>query len=578
MIIFGNPAAEGIALAKCLVIKEIALKDYTSERIGKDYIEEEQKKFFSCKEAVIEKLKGMVDMKLENSSSIKNDVMAVHLALIKDPMLSDSISEKIKNDKLSALGAVQKVIEEFSQSFEATGDNFFCERVLDLRDIGRRLINQLNNISGVDLSNLKEDVILSSREILPSQLADANTIRVKGIITEIGGTTSHTVIIAKNLGIPVVTGIKGITDILIENEMVAVNGTEGTIELKFDEKRKNEITKVIKKNMQEKKLLNTLINKQTITRDGVTIKLFANIIDNEGAIQAIKMKTEGIGLFRTEFLFMDRIEVPSEEEQFQTYKDILQTMEGRTVTIRTLDIGGDKESVCLKLPKENNPFLGYRAIRICLNEKILFKTQLRAILRASAYGSARIMYPMISAYEEVIEANAILNEAKKELIDEGIAIDNNISVGIMIETPAAAVIADILINEVDFFSIGTNDLTQYLLAVDRMNEKISKLYNFFHPGVLKIIAKVIEDVKKAGKNKTVCMCGEMAGDPAAALLLIGMGLREFSMNPSSILKIRQIINTINLTEARLFASIALKMASAEEIEKMAKLKYSETIF
>ena len=577
MIINGIAAAAGIALAKCLFIKETCWKNYASERIAEHNKADEIDKFLCNRDCVLEKLEKIKENETIDHSSVKADVIEVHQMLLVDPTLVESVIEKIEKENHSALGAIQKAIEEQALIFEVSEDPYFRERALDIRDIGRSLINQILGVEETDLSNLNEDVILAAREILPSQLASTNASRVKGIISEAGGKTSHTVIIAKNMDIPAVTGVTKITDLLKDGETIAVNGFDGTIETQLSEEREKEINLIIEGGMKERILLKNLINKPAETKDGAAVKLFSNIIDAGGATQALEMGATGIGLFRTEFLFMERENAPTEEEQYRAYKDILEKMNGSPVTIRTLDIGGDKEIPYLNLPKETNPFLGYRAIRICLSDKKLFKTQLRAILRASVFGKAQIMYPMIASIEEVRDANAVLQEAKTELAKEGLEFDKDISVGIMIEIPSAAAIADILIKEVDFFSIGTNDLTQYLLAVDRINDKINKLYSYYHPGVLRVIAQVIQTVVRAGEDKKVCMCGEMAGDPVATVLLLGMGLKEFSMNPAAMLKIKQIVRLSDLSYAKLLAEDVLKMSSAEEIENFARKNYNKIL-
>lgn len=577
MLLKGIAAAEGMALAKSFLMIEKLIEDYTSEKIDDRSIAQEVKKFISHRDSVVAELERIKSDNNANDSKLKSDIVEIHQMLLEDQMLVEDIIEKIENEKFTALGAVQKTIGEQAATLEELEDNYFRERALDIRDIGSRLINHMLGVKGTDLSNLSEEVILVAKDIMPSQMVSADASKVKGIITELGGTTSHTAIIAKNMDIPAITGAANITNLIEGGKLIAVNGLEGTIETQLSQERFNEIEQVIRENDKKKLMLKSLVGQPAATKDGKIIELLSNVIDSNSVDKALEVGSDGVGLYRTEFLFMEREKAPTEEEQYQAYKEVLTKMGGRPVTIRTLDIGGDKEIPYLNLPKEENPFLGYRAIRICLDEKQLFKTQLRAILRASAFGSAQIMYPMISSLEEVRAANTILEEVKLELIKEGYEFDQEIPVGIMIEIPSAAAISDILIKEVDFFSIGTNDLTQYLLAVDRMNEKINSLYNYYHPAVLRVIAQIIQTVSKEDGYKSVSMCGEMAGDPVATQLLLGMGLNKFSTNPASILKIKKVIRSTALSEAREITERVLRMSTVEEIEGFIRNKYYEII-
>lgn len=569
-MIKGIAAAPGLAIAKCLVLEDRPVIDYTQERMTDEETE--------CETEKLEKAVGIVEAQLSairmraeaDGVSDRVEIMEAHIMMLKDPLLSDAVKEKIMTEYYTAAGAVQQTIEEQVAVFEAIDDPYFRERALDIRDIGRRLLNSILGIAEKDLSDLSEDVILVAKDITPSQMASADIRRVKGVVAEIGGKTSHTAIMARNMDIPAVLGIKDADKLLEDGMRLAVNGSLGTVETGLSDERINEIVADIKKQEQAKKAFLELKDVPTITKDGFRVELSANIMQPEGAVKAVENGAEGIGLYRTEFLYMDRNTLPDEEEQYDAYREVLEKMAGKPVIIRTMDIGGDKSLDCLNLPKEENPFLGYRAIRICLNDKELFKAQLRAILRASSHGNALIMYPMIASPEEIAAANAVLEEAKAELRQEGKAFDEGIRVGIMIEIPSAAMTADILIKDVDFFSIGTNDLTQYTLAVDRMNEKISSLYNYFQPGVLRLIQTVIEAANSAGSDKFAGMCGEMAGDPVATLLLLGMGLKEFSVNPTALLKIRKIITSVDMAYARKVAQKAMEMSRADEIEAYLK--------
>ena len=484
-----------------------------------------------------------------------------------DPVLAEAVAEKISDQLNSAPHAVQQAIEEQAAILAALDDAYLRERAGDVRDIGGRLLACLSGVSGPDLAALTTAVVLVAAEITPSLLATADPQNVAAIIAETGGKTSHAAILAKNMGIPAVLGCQGILAAVADAELLLVDGARGLVEMGMTDECLTVAQQEITRRSAALGELSSLIGLPTRTLDGFPIELAANIMDPKGAAQAVKVGADGIGLYRTEFLFMDRSSAPTEEEQFIAYRQVLETMAGKPVIIRTLDIGGDKEIPYMKVPSEANPFLGYRAIRICLQQPDLFMTQLRAILRASAFGKARIMYPMIASLEEVQAANKILQQTKQSLLQEGIAFDDAVPVGIMVEIPSAAVMADQLIDVVDFFSIGSNDLTQYTLAVDRLNEKVSELYNPFQPGVLRLIRLVAEAAGRTGGAKFAGICGELAADPRATLLLLGLGLTELSVNPAALLPIKKIITSVSLRYAQEVAAAAMKLPTAAAVEK-----------
>ena len=420
-------------------------------------------------------------------------------------------------------------------------------------------------------------MILVGREITTSQMASIDATKVKGIVAEVGSKTSHTAILANNMGIPAVMGCAGVLDALRDGELLLVDGDKGLVETSIDSNRRIMIESEMGRRKSLEENLWNLVDKPTRTRDGYAVYLDANIMDPAGAENAQQLGADGIGLYRTEFLFMDRATAPTEDEQYEVYTKVLELMQGKPVIIRTLDIGGDKNIAYMNLPKEENPFLGYRAIRICLDDTELFMTQLRAILRAAAHGRARIMYPMIASLEEVRAANRILEAAKESLRTEGTAFDDSLQAGIMVEIPSAAVTADLLIREAAFLSIGSNDLTQYTLAVDRQNRKISSLFNPFQPAVLRLIRTVIETANRAGGGKFAGMCGEMASDPLATLLLLGLGLTEFSVNPSALLKIKNIITSVDRSYAQMVAAKVMQLSTADEIISCLKAAMPEDL-
>lgn len=524
-------ASRGIAIAKVYKYQE---PDWTpdSQIITEEQVEDEQAKFSSAKESVLKELEILES---------ENEIFAAHLEIAGDFMLQEGVMAKIVGEKKNAQLAVHEVIEEFAAIFAAMDDAYMKERGADVKDIGKRLLAKLKGITRPDLGNIAGEVIVAAKDLYPSDTVKISPETVKGILTEEGGVTSHVSIIAKTMNIPTLVGVKGILDRLEDGMMVCMDAEKGIIILEPDAEELADFQKKKKTYEEECIRLESLRTVPTVTKDGKRISLCVNAGNAEDIKKAIPMNIDGVGLFRSEFLYMENSHFPTEEEQYQVYKEAAELCP-QELTIRTLDIGGDKELPYFDFEKEENPFLGWRAIRISLDMKDMFKEQLRAILRASAYGHVRIMFPMIISPEELKDAKALVEECKQELSIEGISYDKAIEVGMMMETPASVLLAEEFAKEADFFSIGTNDLTQYLLAVDRGNKKIADRYNYFHPAVLKAIEKIIDAGHKEGIK--VGMCGEMAGDTKAVSILLQMGLDEFSMSAGSIDYVReQILNT-----------------------------------
>lgn len=568
----GVPASPGIGIGKVYILEEAEII-INEEIIDKNEIPGEIQGFKEAVKKSKEQIKEIYDASLSKLGKEESKIIESHLMIVEDPFFIEEVIKRIENDRIKAEYGTKKVMEDQIKIFEGMDDPYIKERATDIRDVGTRI---LKNILGIPINNLRDlddDYILVGQDITPSQMASADREHIKGIVSELGGKTSHTAIIAQTMDIPAVLGAKGILNIAKRDEIIAIDGAKGIIELNLDSDKKSYYLNKQEKQRRLKKELIKIKDIPSKTKDGKYIELAANIGKPEDTSFAMENGAEGVGLFRTEFLYMDKNTFPSEDEQFHAYKSAVEGMKGKPIIIRTLDVGGDKEISYFNLPKEANPFLGWRAIRICLEEKELFKTQLRAILRASVFGKIRIMYPMISSVEEVIKANKILREAMGELVEKDIDFDKDIEVGIMVEIPSAAITADLIASEVDFFSIGTNDLTQYTLAADRINEKVSNVYDNFHPGVLRLIQNVIDVSHK--HNKFTGMCGEFAGNPLATILLVGMGLDEFSMSPSSILKVKKIINSIDLDFAKRVANKALKLRTGSEISEYLREELKE---
>ncbi|AEB76765.1 phosphoenolpyruvate--protein phosphotransferase [Clostridium botulinum] len=561
-MIKGTGVCPGIAIAKALILKE---EELTVEKKSINDIESEKNKFNSALLKSREDLQKIHDNVLKDIGEDKAEIFQAHLMILDDPELIGPTISKIETG-LNAEFAFQEVTTQMIEIFQSIEDEYLKERAADVRDVSKRVLTYLLGKEVIDVSILPEEVILIAEDLTPSVTASMDKTKVKGFLTNIGGKTSHTAIMAKTLEIPAVVGLKDITNRVKNGDIIAFNGKTGEIIINPNSEELNHY-KEEKINFENyKKEIKQLIGKQSTTKDGKTVELAGNIGTPDDIDGLLVNDAEGVGLFRTEFLYMNRSEIPSEDEQYEAYKKVLESMNNKPVVIRTLDIGGDKEVPYMNLPKESNPFLGYRAIRLCLDRKDLFITQLRALLRASIHGKLRIMFPMISSLEELLESKRILNETKETLIKEGIKISDSIEVGMMIEVPSAAIISDILAKHVDFFSIGTNDLIQYTTAVDRINEKISYLYTPMNPAVLRLIKLVIDNAHKAGI--WAGMCGEVAGDERLIPVLLGMGLDEFSMSAISILPARRLISSLSLKEAEDISNRVLSLNSAEEIDTL----------
>ena len=566
MRIQGISGSRGVAVGNVYryIQEEIVIPDYT---VAEDIVEEEIGKFAAAMAATLKQLDTIRQKALDEMGPEEAAIFEAHMQIAQDPSLSDGIKSLVESSHTNVVAATAQTIETFANIFLGMEDPYMRERGADIKDIGDRLMRNMLGMNPRGLSHISGEVILVAQDLAPSDTASLDKNVVKGIVTAAGGPTSHAAIMARTLEIPAVMGV-GDIESFVDGDKAVVLGTDGIVEMNPSDADWAEYTNQAAAFQEELKRLRESANLEATTTDGHHVELFGNIGKAKDAKNALTMGAQGIGLYRTEFLYMENDELPAEDVQFEEYKKVAQDMKGKPVIIRTMDIGGDKELKCLDLPSEMNPFLGYRAIRISLNRPDIFKVQLRALLRASAFGDIHIMYPMIASVEEVKQANAMLDECKEELTAEGKEFNKDIKVGIMIEVPAAAVISPILAKYVDFFSIGTNDLCQYTLAVDRMNEAIGSLYQPLHPGVLRLIKHVIDASHEQGKFTG--MCGELASDPVATMILLGLGLDEFSMTASSIPIIKNILRSVSKAECEEVANKALTMDTAEEITGYAK--------
>ena len=559
-MISGILASPGITFAKALLLQEDEIS-LNTEKVSN--IEHEITRFVDGRTKTSAQLEIVKQKALETFGEEKEAIFEGHIMLLEDEELEEDIITYMKTNKCTADFAINAVVEENAQMLQELDDPYLRERAADFRDIGNRLLKNVLGIELVNLSDISEEVILIANDLTPSETAQINLDKVLGFITDIGGRTSHTSIMARSLEIPAIVGTNDITKCVKNGDMVVLDAINNKIIINPSKIQLAEAKSIRDDFLNEKAELAKLKDLPATTLDGHQVEIGSNVGSVKDTDGAKRNGAECVGLYRTEFLFMDRDQLPTEDEQFVAYKDVVEAMEGKSCIIRTMDIGGDKDLPYLNLPTELNPFLGWRAIRICFDRPEIMNPQLRALLRASAFGKIRIMFPMIISVEEIRKLKDILETLKAELTEENVAYDESIEIGVMIETPAAAAIAHHLIKEVDFFSIGTNDLTQYTLAVDRGNELISDLYNPLTPSVLTIIKSVIDASHAAGK--WTGMCGELAGDEHATLLLLGMGLDEFSMSAISIPTVKKIIRSTNFTDAKELADKALSMATAAEI-------------
>ncbi|WP_419957556.1 phosphoenolpyruvate--protein phosphotransferase [Psychrobacillus psychrotolerans] len=564
-ILKGIAASSGIAIGKAFLMTEPDLTVTKSTVTNK---EEEITRFHEAVNAAkleLQKIRDRaeVDLGTENAA-----IFDAHLLVLSDPELLGAVESKVNDEAVNAETALQETADTLIVMFEQLDNEYMRERAADIRDVTKRVIARLLEVEVPNIGLIDEEVIIISKDLAPSDTAQLNRAFAKGFTTDMGGRTSHSAIMARSLEIPAVVGTKNATSAIKQGDLIVVDGDNGEVLI-------NPPTDVVesyveKRNEQEaeKKQLSLLKNKKTITLDGIQVEVAANIGTPKDVESVLENGGEGVGLYRTEFLYMERDTLPTEEEQFQAYKQVLEKMGDKPVVVRTLDIGGDKQLPYLNLPEEMNPFLGFRAIRLCLEEQTIFRTQLRALLRASTFGNLKIMFPMIATLEEFREAKKLLLEEKELLQQEGTLVSDQIEIGIMVEIPSTAILADQFAKEVDFFSIGTNDLIQYTMAADRMNESVAYLYQPYHPAILRLVKMVIDASHAQGK--WTGMCGEMAGDTIAIPLLIGLGLDEFSMSAPSMLKARNQINQLTQLEMKQITEKALSMQTSEQVKQYVK--------
>ena len=561
----GIAASNGIAIAKAFRLEN---PDFTIEKKSVADAAAEVARLEAALETSKSELSAIKDRALTELGADKAAIFEAHLLVLNDPELVNPVKDRINSEALNAEFAMNEVANMFIGLFEGMDNEYMKERAADIRDVTKRVLAHLLGINFSNPSTISEEVIIIAEDLTPSDTAQLNRTYAKGFTTDIGGRTSHSAIMARSMEIPAVVGTKVVMEQIKNGDLVIVDGLDGNVvvnpsaeELRaYEEKKAN--------HEAQKAEWAKLKNEHTVTADGHQVELVANIGTPKDVKGVLDNGGEGVGLYRTEFLYMGRDNLPTEEEQFDAYKTVLESMEGKPVVVRTLDIGGDKELPYLHLPKEMNPFLGYRAIRLCLDEQDVFRTQLRALLRASVYGNLKIMFPMIATVDEFRQAKAVLLEEKDKLVQSGVTVSDSIEVGMMVEIPASAVLADVFAKEVDFFSIGTNDLIQYTMAADRMNEQVAYLYQPYNPSILRLVKMVIDAAHKEGK--WAGMCGEMAGDSLAIPLLIGLGLDEFSMSATSILAARTQIRKLSKPQMEELAQKALQMATAEEVVELVK--------
>ena len=556
----GIAASQGISFAKAYVFVE---PDLSVKEVKIEDVASEIKRFEDAIEASKKELTIIKENALASLGADKAAVFEAHLLILDDPEFMGTVKTDIESKVINAEYAFKETSDMFISMFEAMDNEYMKERAADIRDVSKRI---LAHLLGVDLPNpslIDEEVIVIAEDLTPSDTAQLNKKYVKGFATNIGGRTSHSAIMARSLEIPAVVGTSSITEDVKNGDILILDGLDGVVLVNPDGATTAEYKEKYAKFEAQKAEWAKLVTEKSVTKDGHEVILAANI-GTPADLEGVKNNGgEAVGLYRTEFLYMGRDQLPTEDEQFEAYKAVLEGMGDKPVVVRTLDIGGDKELPYLDLPKEMNPFLGFRAIRLCLEEKDLFRTQLRALLRASVYGKLCVMFPMIATVQEFRAAKALFLEEKEKLVAEGVAVSNDIELGIMVEIPSTAVIADIFAKEVDFFSIGTNDLIQYTMAADRMSEKVSYLYQPYNPAILRLVKNVIEASHKEGK--WTGMCGEMAGDSLAIPLLLGMGLDEFSMSATSILQARSQIKNLTLDEMKELVEKAVMCATTEEV-------------
>lgn len=561
----GIAASAGIAIARAFILEH---PDYSVEKRSINDVDAEIAKLESALDKSRAELEAIKEKTLQELGEKKAEIFASHLLILDDPELIDPVRSKIADEKVNAEFALDETATTFIQMFENMKSAYLQERAADMRDVTKRVLGHLLGLKVANPAEIDEEVVVLAEDLTPSDTAQLNRKYVLGFATNIGGRTSHSAIMARSLEIPAVVGTKDILSQAKSGDLIIVDGLDGQVLVNPEDSVVEEYKSKQAAYAAQVEEWRKLRDEPTVTVDGVHVELAANIGTPNDVAGVLDNGGEGVGLYRTEFLYMGRDKLPSEDVQYNAYKTVLEKMEGKPVVVRTLDIGGDKELPYLDLPKEMNPFLGFRAVRLCLDRQDIFRTQLRALLRASVHGNLKIMFPMIATLGEFREAKAVLLEEKEKLVKEGIEVADNIQLGIMVEIPSTAVLADQFAKEVDFFSIGTNDLIQYTMAADRMNERVSYLYQPYNPSILRLIKMVIDASHREGK--WTGMCGEMAGDTTAIPLLLGLGLDEFSMSATSILPARSQLTKLSQAEMKELAAKALDMQTAEQVVELVR--------
>ncbi|MFV0287894.1 MAG: phosphoenolpyruvate--protein phosphotransferase [Mycoplasmatales bacterium] len=566
--ITGIAASKGIKIAKVYKLEEVNLDFDTQEITNK---EEEINKFNNGLEKSIKQLDVIKEIASAKLSEEELEVFEAHKLMLLDPDLKTQIEGSINTDLNDAATATKKQTDVMIEMFENMDNEYFKARAADIKDVRKRLIANILGIKLPEISTISEEVIIIAEDLTPSETSQLNKDLTLGFATNIGGRTSHAAIMARSMEIPAIVGTGEILENVNDGDLVILDAIDGVIIVNPTEEELTKAKAKITKYNDELEIMKKFKDKESLSKDGHQVELVANIGTPNDLEAVITNGAEGVGLYRTEFLYMDSNELPSEEVQYEAYKKVLKTMGEKPVVVRTLDIGGDKELPYLKFPEEMNPFLGYRAIRLCLDRDDIFRIQLRALLRASIYGNLKIMFPMIATLQEYRAAKAILKEEKEKLIAEGQEVNTNIEVGIMVEIPSTAMMADTFAKEVDFFSIGTNDLIQYTMACDRMSDKISYLYQPYNPAILRMVKNVVDAAQKEGK--WAGMCGEMASDPIATIILLGLGLHEFSMSASAVLASRMQISELKKKDIEEHIPTILNLTTADEVEEYIKKNF-----
>ena len=559
----GIAGSEGIGIGKVVIIED---HDITIETKHVPETDSEIARLQEAIEKFVEITNKMADKMDETVGKKDADILRGHIQMLQDPMIEEQISSLIVAEKITAEMAVDQVLEQTAEMFSQIPDELLQQRATDFRDIKARMIKLLMGIEDVDISQVPAGTVLVAKDLTPSMTAGIKPENIEGILTEMGGKTSHSAILARAMEIPAVLSIEGICDIVKNGDTVVLDGTSGEALVNPEEDAVKEFEDKREQFAKDKSLLKAYAGKPSVTKDGTKVELVCNIGKPEDAKKAVECDGEGIGLFRTEFLFMDRDSIPTEDEQFEAYKAVAETMKGKPVIIRTLDIGGDKDVPYLGLEKEENPFLGFRAIRFCLQRQDIYKTQLKALVKASAYGKIKIMVPLVTGVDELRQVKTMVADIMKEFDEKDVPYNKNTEIGVMMETPAACMMADALAKEAAFFSIGTNDLTGYTMAVDRGNAKVAYLYSTYNPAVLRAIKRIIECGRKEGIM--VGMCGEAAADPKLIPLLLAFGLDEFSVSATSVLKTRKIISDCDVAACKELAEKVMQCITEEEVLKL----------